>query len=131
MDWTATFLGLAGAEAAPNRPLDGMDLWPVMSGKTAPVARTLFWRNRTTRGALLDRVVRDGDWKLIRSAAGEAKLYHLVTDPGERQNLATMEPARVKRLGELIDAWEQAVEPPLYQRELDQMKGFPPPARKD
>lgn len=131
MDWTATFLGLAGAEAAANRPLDGMDLWPVLSGKTAPVPRSLFWRNRTPRGALLDRVVRDGDWKLVRSATGETKLYQLLADPGEQLNLAAAEPARVERMSRLIDAWEREVDPPLYRRELDQMKGYPAPAKKD
>jgi len=39
-----------------------------------------------------------------------AELYNLRVDPGERQNLATQEPARVRAMSTLLDAWFAAME---------------------
>lgn len=64
--------------------------------------------------------VHQGDWKLIRlffageNGAHRYHLYNLRTDLGEKENLATRDPARVKSLDALIEKFladTQAVTP--------------------
>jgi arylsulfatase A-like enzyme len=53
-------------------------------------------------------ILEDG-WKLIvpapQNEQGEAELYQVSTDPGENQNRAADEPARVSALRKQLDAW--------------------------
>ncbi len=55
--------------------------------------------------------IRSGDWKLIRfycdnhDQSDRYELYNLATDPGERNNLAASQPARVKELAARLDTY--------------------------
>jgi len=57
MDWLPTLLPLAGAEPHPGYPPDGVDLWPVLSGRSPELERTAFWRTEDMFAT------RRGDWK--------------------------------------------------------------------
>jgi uncharacterized sulfatase len=55
---------------------------------------------------LTHRWVRKGDWKLILPKDASApELYDVARDPHEERNLAAAEPARVRELSSLLDAW--------------------------
>src|SRR5215831_20790976 len=43
MDLTATCLAAAGVGPDPRYPLDGVDLFPVLTGQAAEFERTLYW----------------------------------------------------------------------------------------
>ena len=46
-----------------------------------------------------------GDWKLVESADGQVKeLYQVTADPREQNDLAVVQPQRVKELSERIKA---------------------------
>ena len=53
--------------------------------------------------------------KLVRHDA-EVALYDLAQDPHERADLLASQPAEVKRLRALYDAWEDGMRPPAWQR---------------
>ena len=102
VDWFPTLCKLAGASLDQKLPLDGLDIWPVLSkGEKSPhdVIPLIGSRNG-------EYAVRVGDWKLlvnpreykteVRSARVE--LYNLANDPGEKKNLAAVEPTRVKEM---------------------------------
>lgn len=114
MDWTATIAQLAGATAPTDRPFDGVDLTPFLSGQQPPAARTLFWRRVGPDFVETHRAVRCGDWKLIEATRGDRFLHHLGSDVGETRNLGEADSARVERLTALLDAWEESVDPPLH-----------------
>jgi arylsulfatase A-like enzyme len=107
MDLTATVLAAAGASVPPDLTLDGIDLLPTLSGRVAPVERTLFWRmnlgNRTMRA------VRSGDWKLLVDANHQF-VFNLRHDLGERQDLTRLRPDVAQRLRPLLARWEQDVD---------------------
>jgi arylsulfatase A-like enzyme len=44
MDWSATILKAAGAQAHPDFPLDGLDLMPICTGQLQTAERTFYWR---------------------------------------------------------------------------------------
>jgi arylsulfatase A len=121
IDVLPTFAKLAGAEPPKDRIIDGLDIWPLMSGadgaKTPHDRFYYYW-------AFGLEAVRSGPWKLhvphdYRTLAGEPgkdgqpslyrqartgrALYNVVEDPGERNNVAADHPDVVQRLLRLID----------------------------
>jgi arylsulfatase A-like enzyme len=97
MDWTATFLELAGATADPRYPLDGISLVDhLLHGKPVP-RRDLFWRMKD------QRALRRGDLKYVRLANGVDHLYDLAADAREQADLARRRP---EDLAALRAAWE-------------------------
>ncbi|RYD23149.1 MAG: arylsulfatase [Verrucomicrobiaceae bacterium] len=108
IDWYPTLVKLTGADAAQPLPVDGQDIWPLLTKDTPPA------RDAILVGAEPRRIaVRMGDWKLIRfSGGGKGKkgqrheLYNLAADPSEKTDLAASKPEKVTemntRLEELV-----------------------------
>lgn len=114
VDWFPTLVKLAGGSIDQKLPLDGRDIWPVLTqGAKSPHDTLLLCGTVPSCVAL-----RAGDWKLLLNAkekdAEEApadesggkkvELYNLVTDIGEQKNLAAEQPEKVKELLAQIDA---------------------------
>jgi arylsulfatase A-like enzyme len=107
MDLSATFVALARGDTA-GAGFEGIDLLPMMRGSAPDVERTLFWRVGPAPGQA--RAARSGDWKLVFDGTGAKQLLFDVTrDPGERDDLAARYPDRVRRLKDMLDAWEKEV----------------------
>ncbi|WP_395742287.1 sulfatase-like hydrolase/transferase [Prosthecobacter sp.] len=124
VDWYPTLVKLAGGSLEQKTPLDGKDVWPMLTqGAPSPHDAILCVQSPTVAA------VRMGDWKLVMNgsdadsenapagAKGKGKgkkaksttadsataaqfgetlaLYNLATDIGEKKNLALAEPERV------------------------------------
>lgn len=119
IDVMPTVMAAAGSPVGPSDarggPIDGIDLLPHLSGTDrGRPHETLFWRFGK------QWAVRHGDWKLVvsRGGSGRPELYDLAADPGEQNDRAAAEPARVAELTELYDAWNrQQAEPVAADRE--------------
>jgi arylsulfatase A-like enzyme len=130
VDWYPTLVKLAGGSLEQKTPLDGKDVWPMLTqGAPSPHDAILCVQSPTVAA------LRMGDWKLVmngsdadseEASAGGAKakrkgkkgrasaaefgetlaLYNLATDIGEKENLAAQEPERVvamrSKLAELL-----------------------------
>jgi arylsulfatase A-like enzyme len=101
MDWSATMLDAAGAQADPAHPLDGVSLMPVLRDAGHSFRRPLHWR-MNHRG---QRALRDGDWKYLR-VDGHDYLFNIPADERERANHAGREPARLAAMRAAWEAWE-------------------------
>ena len=109
LDVLPTFLAAAGQDLPPDRAFDGADLLPLMTGQTdAAPHDTLFWKMEW--GA----AVRAGDWKLVRTPAGEHWLFNLAEDLSENTDLAAMEPGRMATLRRSLEVWEATHPPPIW-----------------
>ena len=116
-DILPTYAALAGAKLPADRKLDGVNLWPQLTGGTStPSAHETFFYYHGLRLA----AVRHGAWKLHlvapasanadasatkkkKSAAPSAvQLYNLDTDIAESQNVASAHPAVVAQLQALV-----------------------------
>jgi N-acetylgalactosamine-6-sulfatase len=109
-DLTASILRSAGAEA--GRPLDGVAVLQQAAEGKGVAPRPLFWRGR--RGERTWRAVRDGSLKYVsRQDGGQLQeyLFDLAADPGEKDDLLARRPDDVKRLKDLLAAWEREVRP--------------------
>jgi len=118
-DFYPTLLAAAGIAPKAGKQLDGVDLTPLLTGKTQTLDRdTLFWHfpheNKVRANYGASSAVRKGDWKLYRyyhekgDGQHEYRLYNLKDDLGERNDLAATEPQRVAELDALLDAHLEA-----------------------
>lgn len=109
LDVFATAIAVAGASAPAGRPADGVNLIPVLTGKSPAAPRTLFWRSGSQSAAL------EGDWKLVRTGEKKPVLFHLKDDPSEKSDLAAAKPAELGRLTAALDEWDKQLAPPVFR----------------
>ena len=110
LDWVPTLLAVA--EQSMPEGLDGVSILGLLTGKSEPTGRKLFWHfpHYTNQGGRPAGAVRDGAWKLVeRYEDGRFELYNLAEDAGEQRNLAAKEPERVLQLRDALAAWRVAV----------------------
>ena len=106
MDWSATMLDVAGAQAAPQYPLDGVSLRDVLQDPNYRFERPLFWRMNHRQ----QRAMRQGSWKYLR-VDGHDYLFDLTQDARERANLAKRDPERLARMRQDWEDWNATMPP--------------------
>ncbi len=114
LDFTTTFMRVAGAPDEELAGLDGVDLVPLLrDGQPLPEDRVLAWRHggMHANGSAL----RMGDWKmLVNDNSKSAALFNLADDIGEANDLASDHPEILADLERRFAAWEAEMIPPLY-----------------
>lgn len=114
LDLLPTFARLAGMSVPADRKLDGKDIWPLIAGEpgaVTPHESFLFYHSDQLQA------IRSGAWKLFlplterRIGPGKvqkvnlpARLYDVVQDPAEKNDLAAQHPDVVQRLRRLAAA---------------------------
>ena len=106
MDWSATFLDVAGAKADPKYPFDGGSVMAVCAGSRPAFDRTVFWRVRTRPQA----AARMGKWKYLRDG-GEEHLFDLAADPGEAVDLKSKQADTFGKIRAEYKKWESTMLP--------------------
>jgi arylsulfatase A-like enzyme len=113
LDIFATIAALAGAPADPERPLDGVNLLPHLTGERKDAPHEAIYLRMHDRGSF---AVRAGDAKLVIPARGEApQLFDLGPDRAESRNLAAERPDVLARLERLRAAWSAQLVPPAFE----------------
>jgi arylsulfatase A-like enzyme len=121
VDVFPTLAGLAGASTARSKPLDGVDVWPTVSGGRPSPRSEIVYNVEPFRAA-----VRRGDWKLVWRTLlpASVELYDVASDPSEREDVAARHPEKVaelqRRANELATAM---VKPMLVETELGVTQG--------
>jgi arylsulfatase A-like enzyme len=111
VDLTASLASLTGCKLPPGSAPDSVDVLPALMG-----------RSHSGRDSLVQQAsslsLRAGKWKYITPSKGpavnanvaietgnnaEPQLYDLVTDPGERKNLAAQFPERVREMAAMLN----------------------------
>jgi len=99
MDLFATCAAVAGAELPRDLAVDGKDVLPVLKGEAKSPHKILFWQHKKQTAA------RKGELKLLREEGKPDRLYNVVRDPGEKQDLSAEYPKTVKALSAALDRW--------------------------
>ena len=95
-DILPTLIHLAGAKLPEELHIEGINLWPAVTGTSTLKERILYWRS--TRNFAL----RKGQWKLIHNGKtpeeGNNELYNISEDPYETHDLAKEKPTKLEEL---------------------------------
>ncbi len=120
IDFYPTMMEIIGREPQ-NKDLDGVSLWPLLSGSSGLPDRPIFFHFpiylqayragfddgrdplfRTRPGS----VIREGDWKLhYYYEDGGVELYDLCQDPGESNNLVNINADETEQLLSKLKVW--------------------------
>jgi arylsulfatase A-like enzyme len=107
LDILATIADLTGVKIAEDRPLDGVNLVPYLTGeKKGRPHDVLFWRKEEQNGM----AIRAGDIKLVsdqQRVKGNHELYDLTSDESEANNLSQAKPEVVESLKNKWQNWNQ------------------------
>ncbi len=113
VDWYPTLLKLIGSPVNQKLPVDGVDIWPVLTkGAKTPHDEILLMGSQVPQSA-----IRMGDWKLLLNPTDEKRgkggstesagvtiggdrveLYNVVEDISEKSDLAAAQPERVQTM---------------------------------
>jgi arylsulfatase A-like enzyme len=122
MDITATAVAAAGADPNAGKPLDGIDLLPIVEGRPgAPRHPSLVFEMGD------QHAIRMGDWKWVDiprrkppKGSGDnprapkiqegGGLFHLRDDIGETRDLTAEQPERLKELQDAYARWNAEVQ---------------------
>lgn len=107
MDLTASIVAVTQTAAPPDHRFDGINIIPILTGKSPVVEREFFWR--IVRPNRLQKAVRSGRWKLLIDGT-QYLLFDLQTDFAERNDLAAHHPELVRKLKRRIAEWESDVD---------------------
>ncbi len=109
-DIYATAAAAAAVALRRDRPIDGVNLLPFITGQaTGRPHDTPYWRTDTYR------VWREGEWKLqVTERPRQDWLYDLSQDPGEKTNLASREPERTAAMKARLLAFDKTQRKPLW-----------------
>ena len=114
LDIMATITALAGAEIAPERPLDGVNLLPFVTNKNKEAPHDyLFWRKFDHKGV----AVRSGDIKLVSDRRMKElgyAVFNVVEDVSEKVDLFEMDRGRNEKLLEQYAAWKAQLKPTAF-----------------
>ncbi|MCP4120202.1 MAG: sulfatase-like hydrolase/transferase, partial [Bacteroidetes bacterium] len=109
LDLTPTFVELAGGKIVPEDKMDGVNIYPYLSGeKEADPNQLLKWR------FTISASIREGDWKLIRLPDRLPMLYNLKEDIAEQHDVADQHRDRVVRMLKALGDWDVSAPQPLY-----------------
>jgi arylsulfatase len=86
-------------EGKPLTPLEGVSLRPAFAGKSLARPQPIFWEHEGNRAVL------DGRWKLVALEDKPWRLYDVVADRTEQQDLAPTKPDRAQALAGKWDAY--------------------------
>ena len=111
VDYFPTIAQLTGYrfDKGKERPIDGIDLMPVIHGETTERDKDLYFGFRRLHSGVDGKAIISGEWKLLREARrdGKLKLFNLSSDPYETVDLAKDHPEQVKLLTERLTRLEQ------------------------
>ena len=115
VDFFPTVMEILGSDA-PDRPVDGVSLLPLLNGQEGLEREALYWHYPHYHGAGIgpSGAVRKGDYKLIewydesiKGPESRFELYDLKEDIGEQDNLAGERPDKTRELRRMLEAWRR------------------------
>ena len=110
LDIGTTIVSLSGAEIPQDKPLDGVNLIPFLTGKDKSPPHPSIYLRKYDNNVF---AVRNGNEKLVLSHKGASpQLFDLEEDISEVNDLAKQRPKRVEELEKLRRQWnDELIEP--------------------
>ncbi len=126
-DMYTTLLNLAGApldSVSQTKPLDGLDMWPVIAeGKPGPRNEMLINVDEFRGAIMID------NWKLIVYAPlpSRTELYNVADDPSEERDQVKRESDRVRKMLARLNEYAWEMQPSRYLEDLVRARVYETP----
>lgn len=102
LDIFSTIAGITNTALPADRVYDGTNLLPYLADNNRNPHEIFYWRSGYSKA------IRKGNWKLyVNKKNNKTFLFNLETDQGEKHDLSSIEPARVKELMNELKRWEE------------------------
>lgn len=112
LDIFATIAALSKSPIKKDRPLDGVNIIPFITGKNNALPHeTIYLRKFDEKGYS----VRHKDLKLVLKKDGVPQLYDLTKDIGEQNDIAQQYPDEVKKLESIRKKWDSQLIDPIFK----------------
>lgn len=126
-DMYPMLLNLAGApidDKSQVKPIDGIDVWPVITQREPGSREEMLIHVDEFRGAVMV-----GNWKLILygTLPSRMELYNVADDPSEEINQAERNPERVQALLARLNEYAWEMKPSLYLDDLAAARSYDTP----
>ncbi len=100
LDYFPTIADLTGYRMPDDRPIDGQDMMPIITGQTENREKAIPFRARGNATIVKDR------WKLVLPAG---ELYDLSRDRSEEENVASAHSGRVEKMTRELSAYMESM----------------------
>ena len=111
LDILATMAGITGIPIADDRPLDGVNLIPYLTGKNPNPPHEVLYLRKWDEGKFS---IRKGDFKLVVLKDQPLQLFNLIRDISEQRNIARENPEITEELAGLLRQWESELIEPKF-----------------
>lgn len=112
LDIFATISALSKSPVKKDRPLDGVNMIPYITGKNKGLPHEkIYLRKFDEKGYS----VRYKDLKLVLKKDGVPQLYNLKEDIGEQNDIAKQYPEEVKKLDAIRKEWDSQLIAPIFE----------------
>jgi len=104
-DYLPTVLSLLGLEVRDERPIDGVDLSPLLGGERVPRSQAIGFHSGGRQAWI------DGHYKIVRNNKGKPfGLFELSVDPEEAVDLSGEDSARAEEMMSALARWRSSCE---------------------
>ena len=111
LDIFATIAALSKAPIKIDRPLDGVNMIPFITGKNKGLPHEMIYLRKYDEKGYS---VRYKDLKLVLKKDGAPQLYNLKKDIGEKNDIAKQYPKEVKKLDDIRKEWDSQLIDPIF-----------------
>ena len=111
LDILATMAGLTGVPVADERPLDGVNLIPYLTGKDKGKPHDVLYLRKWDQQRY---AVRKGDYKLVIIGDGAPQLFNLEKDISEKDIIIRKNPEIAEELDKLRLEWDSELMEPQF-----------------
>lgn len=112
IDLLPTLADLAGVSTAGTKPLDGLSLKPLLTGRAGALPERMIFSHWNGKVSLRTQQFR---------LDSEGRLYDMVADPGQQKDISFKHPEVVRELRSAVDSWKAELLPGLK----DDRRPFP------
>jgi arylsulfatase A-like enzyme len=104
-DWLPTVASIVNVEL-PGGLYDGTDVKAAYFGEKFERNKEIYW---TQAGSV---AILKNNWKGILTKEGEFRLYDIIKDPAEKENLAGQNPTVAAKIEKSIQRWQKEMDLP-------------------
>lgn len=112
LDIFATIAAISKVPIQKNRPLDGVNIIPFITGKNKSLPHDKIYLRKFDEKSYS---VRYNDLKLVSKRDSLPELYNLKEDIGEKYNIAKQNPDQVKILDSIRKVWDSQLINPVFE----------------